>query len=201
MTGIYLGFFASTFVLIARGAYRCVRLPKPWIIASGLLLVAAMGVDGFNSLFLDLRLRHLYAPSNELRLATGAGVGIVLACAISYLIAISLWRRPDFVRRGVDGRTLALLVAAQAPVAIVLTGLSELLLPLTLLLVISATAVMSLLALVTLVMVLRADNAFDRPADVQAHAAVALVLGVLAISLLAGLRFVYERHFGPSPLV
>lgn len=201
MTGIYLGFFASAIVLVTSGADRRARLPRPWIIGVGAALIVAMGIDGFNSFFLDLGLRHLYRPSNQLRLATGAGVGIVLACAICYLVATSLWRRPDFARRGVDGRTAAILLIAQAPIAIVLAGWSALFLPLTLLLLISATAVMSLLALVTLVMLLRADNAFDRLADVQVHASVALALGVLAIALLAGLRFLFERHFGPSPLV
>ncbi|MBN9401957.1 MAG: FAD-dependent oxidoreductase, partial [Burkholderiales bacterium] len=54
---------------------------------------------------------------------------------------------PDFARRGVDGQTAAILLIAQAPIAIVLAGWSALFLPLTLLLLISATAVMSLLAL------------------------------------------------------
>lgn len=201
MTGIYAGFFSSSIVLVARGAHRRARLPRLWVIAAGLGLVAAMGIDGFNSLFIDIRARHFYAPSNALRLATGAGVGIVLAVAISYLVAISLWRRPDVNHRGVDGRTLLMLIAAQTPAAIVFTGWPALWLPLTLLLLISATTVMTLLALVTLVMLFRADNSFDRPADLNEHAALALLLGVVAIALLAAGRFLFERHFGPSPLV
>jgi len=50
------------------------------------------------------------------------------------------------------------------------------------------------------VMALRHDNGFAGPRDVQAHASVGLALGLMAMAALAGARFLYERHFGPSPL-
>ena len=54
--------------------------------------VALMGVDGVNSLLLDLRLPHLYQPHNLLRLATGLGTGVAMA---AFLIPVAnglLWR-------------------------------------------------------------------------------------------------------------
>jgi uncharacterized membrane protein len=200
MTGIYAGFCFSAIVLVARGRHRAGKLPRLWVIAALALLGGAMALDGFNSLFLDLNLPTLYAPSNVLRLATGLGVGIVLAVAICYLVAISLWRRPRMDETAVDGRGLLILIAAQAPAFVFLTGWAPLYAPLTVLLLCSAVAVVSLLALVTLVMTLKADNSFTGARDVQAYASVGLVLGVIAIALLAGARFLYERHFGPSPL-
>ena len=200
MTGIYAGFFLSAIVLVARGRHRAGKLPSIWVMGALTMLAGAMALDGFNSLFLDLNLPFLYTPSNALRLTTGLGVGIVLAIALAYLVAISLWRRPEMKMTAVDGRGLALLLAAQTPALVFLTGWAPLYAPLTLLLLCSAVAVVSLLALVTLVMIVRADNSFSGPRDVQAYASAGLALGLLAIALLAGARFLYERHFGPSPL-
>jgi uncharacterized membrane protein len=200
MTGIYAGFCFSAIVLVARGRHRAGKLPRLWVIGVLALLGAAMALDGFNSLFLDLNLPTLYPPSNALRLATGLGVGIALAVAICYLVAISLWRQPRMDETAVDGRGLLVLIAAQAPALAFLTGWPSLYAPLTLLLLCSAVAVISLLALVTLVMALKADNSFAGPRDVQEYASGGLVLGLIVIALLAGVRFLYERHFGPSPL-
>ena len=170
MTGIYAGFCFSAIVLVARGRHRAGKLPSYWMIAALALLGAAMALDGFNSLFLDLNMPTLYTPSNEFRLATGLGVGIVLAVAVCYLVAISLWRRPRMDESAVDGRGFLILIAAQAPAVVFVTGWSPLYAPLTLLLLCSAVAVVSLLALVTLVMVARADNSFAGPRDVQEYA-------------------------------
>ncbi len=38
-----------------------------------------MGIDGFNSMLLDIGGYNLYTPQNELRIATGLGMGIALA--------------------------------------------------------------------------------------------------------------------------
>ena len=200
MTGIYSGFFLSAIVLIARGRHRAAKLPPIWVIGILALLGAAMAIDGFNSLFVDINVRHLYAPSNDLRLATGLGVGIVLSVALDYLVAISLWRRPLLDRPAVDGRGLAILIVAQLPAVTFLTGWRSLYNLLTMLLLCSAVAVMSLLALVTVVLLTKADNSFASPRDVQMHASLGFVLGLISIFGLAAFRFLFERHFGPSPL-
>jgi uncharacterized membrane protein len=94
-TGVYMGFSATAGVLFLAGRVRAARLPATPV---ALLLggaVALMGLDGFNSLFLDLRLPHLYQPHNLLRLATGLGTGTAMA---AFLIPVTnglLWRRDD----------------------------------------------------------------------------------------------------------
>jgi hypothetical protein len=54
-----------------------------------------MGVDGFNSLFLDLGLPHLYQPENLLRLLTGLGAGVAMVSFIAPVTNSLLWRVDD----------------------------------------------------------------------------------------------------------
>jgi uncharacterized membrane protein len=94
-TGVYMGFSATIVVVGLAGRLSAGRLPAmPVALLLG-AAVALMGLDGFNSLFLDLRLPHLYQPHNLLRLATGLGTGTAMA---AFLIPVSnglLWRRDD----------------------------------------------------------------------------------------------------------
>lgn len=201
MTGIYAGFLCSAVFMVARGRHRRAGAPSRAVALVGVLLVAAMGIDGFNSLFLDLALPHLYQPSNLLRLATGAGVGLVLSCALCYLIANSVWRRPDRKRACLGAKDLLAVVGSLAPVGLFVTGWGNAYVPLTLALLFSAVAVFAVMALVSLVLIRRLDNSFDTVADVQPEATAALAIALVAIALLAAARFLFERHFGPSPLV
>jgi uncharacterized membrane protein len=91
-TGIYLGFISATLVLLASRRQRADSFPSAPIMLVLGGAVALMGVDGVNSLLLDLRLPHLYQPHNLLRLATGLGTGVAMA---AFLIPVAnglLWR-------------------------------------------------------------------------------------------------------------
>jgi uncharacterized membrane protein len=94
-TGVYVGFTVTALMLLAAGRLRAARLPAtPVAIVLG-LAIAVMGFDGFNSLFLDLHLPHLYQPHNLLRLATGLGTGTAMA---AFLIPVAnglVWRADD----------------------------------------------------------------------------------------------------------
>src|SRR5690242_3242770 len=81
-TGIYLG-FATTFIYLAASRrLRVSRLPRTSVMIVLGLAILLMAVDGFNSLFLDLGLPHLYQPANWLRLLTGLGAGTAMAAII-----------------------------------------------------------------------------------------------------------------------
>ncbi len=78
-TGIYAGFLATLSYLLLIGRGRAAKMP-PWSIVGFLAAaIVAMGVDGFNSLLRDLGNHNLYMPQNELRTATGLGMGMALA--------------------------------------------------------------------------------------------------------------------------
>ncbi len=94
-TGIYLGFSLTTITQFVRGRWRASRLPSGLVAAVLLAGVALMAVDGFNSLFLDLHLPHLYQPNNYLRLATGTLTGTAMAAFLLPVANGILWRRSD----------------------------------------------------------------------------------------------------------
>jgi uncharacterized membrane protein len=91
-TGIYLGFSLSLGLLYARGYGRAQKLP-PWPIIVFLGMgVVLLGIDGLNSLALDLGLPHLYQPDNFLRLATGLLTGLALATLALPILNQLFWR-------------------------------------------------------------------------------------------------------------
>jgi uncharacterized membrane protein len=94
-TGIYVGFASTMVVLLSAGRIRATRLPPTAVALVLGAAVAAMAVDGFNSLFLDLRLPHLYQPQNLLRLATGLGTGTAMAAFLVPVANALIWRDED----------------------------------------------------------------------------------------------------------
>jgi uncharacterized membrane protein len=89
-TGIYAGFLATLCYIIASGRSRAAKLP-PWSIVGALAAaVVVMGIDGMNSMLLDFGGYNLYTPQNELRVATGLGMGSALAVFGVLVFNISL---------------------------------------------------------------------------------------------------------------
>jgi uncharacterized membrane protein len=115
-TGIYTGFALGFLTLLGTGRIRASRLPRLWVALALLGLVGMMGVDGFNSLFLDLRLPHLYEPRNPLRLLTGLGAGVAMVAFVVPVTNSLLWRvddaRPSFRSFGQLAMVLPLLLLA-----------------------------------------------------------------------------------------
>ncbi|MBX3069560.1 MAG: DUF2085 domain-containing protein [Thermomicrobiales bacterium] len=202
MTGIYTGFLAAMIVLIATGRHRHAGLPS---IGAGLVLLAMVGtmaVDGFNSLFTDAGLATPYAPDNRLRVLTGAAAGIGLATILTMLMGMTLWRRPQ-VRKRVVSRwwePMALFVATLPLIALLATGWSPLLAPLTLVLVASAVLAFSGLAMVTALLLTNKENRFERAGEVQGYAVIGGMLGIAAIGILAAGRFAFEAWTNAPPL-
>lgn len=93
--GIYSSFLVTLFYLWAIGRGRAGRLPS-WPITTVLgAFVVVMGVDGFNSLFLDMGLPHLYTPRNDLRTLTGMGMGVSIAVTVLLIFNLSLRKDVD----------------------------------------------------------------------------------------------------------
>jgi uncharacterized membrane protein len=198
-TGVYMGFSATVGVLCLTGRLRGARLP---VTPVALLLggaVALMGLDGVNSLFLDLRLPHLYQPHNLLRLATGLGTGTAMA---AFLIPITnglLWRLDDV--RPSFGGFRQLLVMAPVLLIVFLGVASQapwLLYPLAL---IGSAGLVTALALVNLVMGLAAGGyiaRYDTVRQIIPAAAVAVALAVAELYAL-GLFKAWALHALGAP--
>ncbi len=91
-TGIYLGYTITFSVLFATGRGRAAQFPRwPMALVLGLCILA-LAVDGFNSLFLDLHLPHLYQPHNLVRLITGLLTGTAMACFLLPVTNSVLWK-------------------------------------------------------------------------------------------------------------
>ncbi|MDP9364252.1 MAG: DUF2085 domain-containing protein [Chloroflexota bacterium] len=202
MTGIYGGFLTTALALVAAGRLRAFRLPPFRVMVALGFGVAALAVDGTNSLLLDLGMPHAYPPDNRLRLATGLLTGIALAAVLAFVAATTLWRDGRWDQAPIGGqRELALVVAAQVPFALlVVTGFGPLYVPMTLFLLVAALAAVGTMALIVVVLVRHGDRAFDRPDQLQAPTAVALLLAVAVMAAFSVGRFMLERSEGPPPL-
>ena len=93
-----------------------------------------MVVDGFNSLLRDLELPHPYEPMNWLRVLTGYTAGIVLAVALCFLIASTLWKEVDTRTETLESlRVIPLSLAMLVPVGLFVgSGWGPLFVPLSL---------------------------------------------------------------------
>ncbi|NWG19531.1 MAG: DUF2085 domain-containing protein [Chloroflexi bacterium] len=98
-TGIYSGFLLTMVYLAILGRSRAARLPPPAIVVVLAGLVVIMAIDGFNSMFVDLFLPHLYTPRNDLRTLTGIGMGTAMAVMMVLILNLSLRRDADMEQR------------------------------------------------------------------------------------------------------
>jgi uncharacterized membrane protein len=202
MTGIYGGFLISSIYLCARGRYQASRIPSKASMAVLVLFVGAMAIDGTNSLMLDMQLRHPYMPDNRLRLATGLLTGIALAAIVAFLLAATLWRHPIASDSVVGGPSeILLILTMQAPFATVcLFGPGFLFAPVVVFLLFAAVGALTSIMLATVVLFRRTDCTFNRPADLQPSAFVALILAVGIMVVFSGGRFLLEHAVGPPAL-
>jgi hypothetical protein len=163
------------------------------------VLVGAMAVDGFNSLLADVGLWHPYGSSNAMRVVTGYGVGVVLAIALCWLLASSVWNMssPEPSVRGV-GDLLAPAVGLVLYAAVLWASPAILHLPMSILLVISAWLTVSLLMLVIVLLTLRLDATIRNLRNLHVPGAISALLAVSVMIALAAARYWVEHRFGIS---
>jgi uncharacterized membrane protein len=183
-TGIYMGFSCTLLVLWASGRGRVMRLPSlPVALVLGAAVVV-MAVDGFNSLFLDLHLPHLYQPHNLLRLATGLGTGTAMAAFLLPVVNGLVWReeddRPSF---GSFGQLAVMLPVLLLTFLAVASQAGWLLYPLALM---SSAGLVVAVSFINLVFVLGLRNRVGEIATVrQLFPLYSLVVVVAVVELLA----------------
>lgn len=202
MTGIYGGAIFTLLTLALRGRLLRSGIPSLRVIVVLALFVLAMAADGFNSLFTDLGIWHPWESRNELRLITGYATGVSLAVVLSWLVASTTWRLSDR-RAGVEtNRDVAVFWLPFMPYALaVLSGAAWLYVPLSLLLIVSAWVVLSMLTLSMLLLALRWDDRIRRPSQLHIPGALAGLAGLAVMLLLAFGRVWLERVTGiPSTL-
>jgi len=202
MTGIYGGVLASMIYLIARGRVMRWGAPPLRIILVLVLFVAAMGADGFNSLFTDLGIWHPWTPRNEWRLLTGYLTGIAIAVTLAWLLGSAAFRAGKREPGVASFRDIGWMLLPLAPYAFaVLSGAGWLYVPLSLMLVGSAWLTMSMLALAVVILAFRLDDRLVRIEGLHMPGVAAAALGLVVMLALAFGRVWLESAMGiPSTL-
>jgi uncharacterized membrane protein len=191
-TGIYAGALLAGLWALATGRGRAGGLPARGPGVALALGFAAMAADGLNSLVDDIGLRALYAPTNELRLATGLLAGLAVGVCFLAVINSLLWRAPAPRPVVPDWRSLGGLLLAPAALWLGLAlGLPALSLPLAVLTAAASLALFGAVNLLFLSLVLRWENRFDRAGQLGAPAAIAVAVAVLQ---LGGLAWLVQTH-------
>lgn len=202
MTGIYGGAILTFVILAARGRLLNAGLPPLRVMVLLGVFVAAMGADGFNSLFTDLGLWHPWESRNELRLITGYATGVTLAVVLAWLVSSTLWRLSS---RGPVVRSMGEVGVFWLPLVpyavAVLSGAAWLHAPLSMLLMLSAWCVLSALTLSMILLALHWDDRVIRTSQLHVPGALAGLAGLAVMLILAFGRVWLERVTGiPSTL-
>lgn len=204
MTGIYLGvLIAAVPLLLTRR--RGVGLSWPWL-ALLLAFVVAMGMDGVNSLRVDIGLPAWWLPDNRLRLGTGMLAGLSLGVALVWLLNLAGGGATSrSLLRARDGLIWLLGIAVAA--VVVLSGAGWALAPVTLLLVFGAVVALTMLnfsVVGTMTPGLMSRRGMmmgggRRGRGLAKPVMVALVLAVIEMEALAAFRFALEAMLGRTP--
>ncbi|RIK40636.1 MAG: hypothetical protein DCC58_13625 [Chloroflexi bacterium] len=203
MTGIYGGVACTALYLFARGRWRYGGIPSVGMALVLACFIVALALDGMNSFLRDIQQPYLYTPRNELRLVTGLLTGTTLAVFIWMLIGQVAFARSERTRRPVLSSLpdLGPLLGVHALFfLLVWTRWEPLRVPLTLLLLMSAVAVVSGLALGFVILLGRREGMARTTRQLAGPATVALLVGVAIIAATSGSRFLLEAFLGlPAP--
>lgn len=200
--GIYTGAFLTLSILGARGRLLAMELPQKKFIAVLVGFFALMAIDGSNSLLDDLDVWHPWESSDFTRVVTGYGMGIGMAVALVWLVAGTVFRlgeRESTVQKWSD--IAWLLAPIPAVLVIVETGWSWLYWPISIFLLVSAWIVIGTLAFVTILLATRIDDRIVGFGQLRIPGVIGLVVGALAMLLLAFGRAWLEQALGiPSTI-
>jgi uncharacterized membrane protein len=198
-TGIYLGFFVTMLALIVTGRGKAQKLPRWPIIAALLIGVLAMAIDGFNSLYLDLGLPHLYQPHNLLRLATGLATGLALAAITLPILNYLFWRENN-EQRSIELWSGFLLLLPPLVLSFFAVASQNwiVLYPVALLSTAGLLSVVSSINLMIIVAVSKRDQGFERYREIVPFFSLALLLAIGELLALAQLKFMALQALGIS---
>lgn len=195
-TGIYSSYLITTLYLLALGRARAAMLPPIPITLTLLLLTGIMAVDGFNSMFRDLFLPHLYVPRNDLRTLTGMGMGMMLAVLLLMIINVSLRRYPDDKtpvlrnwRELFGGMAINLLVLTAIYGNIAITYW-----PIAIIAWLGLVGILFVVNLLIASMLMGYEARMERPAQLARPATVSLVVTGIMLGAFSWVRFWMESQ-------
>jgi uncharacterized membrane protein len=182
-TGMYLGMLVSLLFQLPFG--RRTGFPPLKIALPLSLLAVIFVIDGINSTLQALPpAPQLYAPSNFLRLMTGAGLGMLVPLYLVPVFNQMVWTTQD-PRPAVDswGKTFGLIGAATVAALAVYSAVPAVLWPLALLSALTVPLILGMCYGLLWMMILKTETSYDR----LIHAWVPLLAGVTTAMLQIGL--------------
>lgn len=193
-------FNAAALALIFQGfvSRKRNKLPSRGIIALLVVFFLAFGLDGSNSYLYMLKetapgtltqIPNLYTPNNTLRLFTGSGMGITLAAVLYPIMNQTLWREAD-ARPALGWKTFGVLVALVLLMDFgILTESPIVLYPVAYLSVFGVLALLIIVFGILWIVLMRQENAFERPRQLWLAAAAGLTLTLLLVVSIDLLRY------------
>lgn len=195
--GIFLGVLTTFAILIGLGRWRAAGLPTVGAGVMLLVFLAAMAVDGLNSLFADLGRWHPYAPSNDLRLFTGWMTGVGLGTLLLMVTGMTLWERPRVSMRVLPNWWWPfVLLLPVGPIWLMLrSGSLVVFYPVSLLLIGAALTAFATLAVCASVMLRNRDNTYIRVGQISLVVTVGIAAAAIVLLGMAAGRFWLESYF------
>lgn len=193
-SGIYLSFLLTLIYLYAIGRGRAGRIP-PWPITVLLLVfTAAMAVDGFNSLLLDIGQPNLYTPQNWLRTLTGMGMGVGVAVMLHLVLNLTLRKDVDQQQRALRSwwELAGILAIDLLALAAIYGNLWLMFWPLAFLAFFGITGVLYLVSLLLTSLFMGYEGKVTRLRQLALPATVALIPTLIILASMSWLRFWLE---------
>ena len=195
-SGMYLGVLAG-FLYQLRLGKRSHFPPKPILVAFGLLGLA-FALDGLNSyLTLFPGYTPIYPPNNALRLATGTGLGLLIAVVLMPVVNQTLWLAPvesPLIHRWVQ--LPGLVIAAGLPAAALASENPILLYPLALLSSAAVVGVLGLCFALLWVILLKKENTFNTWREAWPMLLSGFITAMVQIGIIDILRFSFTGSWG-----
>jgi uncharacterized membrane protein len=201
-TGMYLGAVVGVVGMLLLGRGRAGGMPSRWVMVTLFGFTALMGIDGVNSyLHFFPALPHLYEPQNWLRLITGTGNGLMLAGLILPVLNQTLWRNWEPRPVLANFRELLLLVVAAAVVVVlVLSENVVVLYPLALLSALGVLGLVMALNTTILLIALRRENRALGWAGAVLPLLAGFTLAIIEIGMVDAVRFAIFGTWGGLPV-
>ena len=199
-SGQYLGAMAGFFMAFVWGRLRASGLPSRGIMFTLAVFLAVWAFDGVNSyIYLITGHAFIYMPHNILRLITGMLQGVAVSMFFLPFFNQVFWREPDPrpVLTGWRDLGLVLLLAALLTLA-VNSRWTPLFYPLAFLSVAGVFLLLSLVGMLVVAMLFRAENSAESPRDFLLYFVPGLAFATIFILGMDALRAWAETSLGFS---
>ncbi len=199
-SGQYLGAMAGFFMALAWGRLRASGLPSRGMMITLGIFLAVWAFDGVNSyVYLVTGETFLYTPHNILRLATGMLQGVAVSMFFVPFFNQVFWQNTDPRPVLTDWKDLGLLLLLVGILALAVNSRwTPFFYPLALLSTVGAFLLLSLVGMLFVVQILRADNTAESWWDFLVFFVPGMAFAILLIVGLDALRAWGESSFGLS---